>query len=97
MKIYLGNNYYLNSDTQCFWITQEYEAKRKNGNTYLNQRVVSGYHRNFRDAIISCVENRIRSLEVTELLTLAESVENLKKDISLWKSNIVAVKAAERA
>ena len=86
MKIALDEKHFLNSDQYSYWITclVTYTSK-KTGEEKTVERRVSGYTRNFIDAVNSFIENKIRSSEATELKQLKDEIQQLKKEVRAWK------------
>lgn len=75
MKIQIGERIYLNSDSQCYWITQEVEIKKgKNAGKFTEKRI-TGYFRNLTDLLSDIPERKIRECD-------AETMKDLKDIVS---------------
>ena len=79
MKIRIGEGIYLNSDSQCYWITQEKEVKRGNNAGKLTEKRITGYFRNLTDLLSDIPERKIRECD-------AETIEKLKDVVSSTES-----------
>ena len=84
MKIQIGERIYLNSDSQCYWITQEKEVKRGSNAGRLTEKRITGYFRNLTDLLSDIPERKIRECDakdLDELKTLVSRVESLVREI----------------
>lgn len=79
MKIQIGERIYLNSDSQCYWITQEKEVKRGNNAGKLTEKRITGYFRNLADLLSDIPERKIRECD-------AETMKELKNVVSRTES-----------
>lgn len=84
MKIQIGERIYLNSDSQCYWITQEVEIKKgKNAGKFTEKRI-TGYFRNLTDLLSDIPERKIRECDaetMKELKDVVSSTESLVREI----------------
>lgn len=84
MKIQIGERIYLNSDSQCYWITQEKEVKRGNNAGKLTEKRITGYFRNLTDLLSGIPERKIRECDaetMKELKGVVSSTESLVREI----------------
>lgn len=84
MKIQIGERIYLNSDSQCYWITQEKEVKRGNNAGKLTEKRITGYFRNLTDLLSDIPERKIRECDaetIKELKDVVSSTESLVREI----------------
>lgn len=84
MKIQIGERIYLNSDSQCYWITQEKEVKRGNNVGKLTEKRITGYFRNLTDLLSDIPERKIRECDaetMKELKGVVSSTESLVREI----------------
>lgn len=84
MKIKLDEKHWLNADSLCYWISTEVEIKEGKGAGNIVERRTSGYTRTFAQAVDSFIEGRIRTDEIGDFSKLAETIENLKRDVEQW-------------
>lgn len=75
MKIQIGERIYLDSDSQCYWITQEKEVKRGNNAGKLTEKPITGYFRNLTDLLSDIPDRKIRECD-------AETMKDLKDIVS---------------
>lgn len=84
MKLQIGERIYLNSDSQCYWITQEVEIKKgKNAGKFTEKRI-TGYFRNLTDLLSDIPERKIRECDaetMKELKGVVSSTESLVREI----------------
>lgn len=92
MKIKIGKRYYLNADSNCFFITKVKIPKDKTKDRY--EIRVSGYHRNLEDLILSFIEYGVRMTdrELEDLKELAEYIEELKLEVKSWNLNKIKLR-----
>lgn len=84
MKIQIGERIYLNSDSQCYWITQEKEVKRGNNAGKLTEKRITGYFRNLTDLLSDIPERKIRECDaetIKELKDVVFRTESLVREI----------------
>lgn len=84
MKIQIGERIYPNSDSQCYWITQEKEVKRGNNAGKLTEKRITGYFRNLTDLLSDIPERKIRECDaetMKELKGVVSSTESLVREI----------------
>lgn len=84
MKIQIGERIYLNSDSQCYWITQEKEVKRGNNAGKLTEKRITGYFRNLTDLLSDIPERKIRECDaetMKELKDIVSRTESLVREI----------------
>lgn len=84
MKIRLGTKYWLNSDPQCYWITQD--IKNKNGNT--SERLCSGYTATLEQCVDTFIDKQIRQAEIVRYSELKKLITELKKEVRSWKVQV---------
>lgn len=84
MKIKLDSRYTLNSDSECYWLTETIVSD--NRKPY--DRRVSGYHRTFEQATESFIDKKIRELDVTKLSKVSTEIRQLKEVIKEWMDNL---------
>lgn len=88
MRIKLDEKHWLNSDSQCYWISMDVEIKDgKNAGTIVDRRC-SGYTLTFVQAVDSFIEKKIRTAEIGDFAKLAETIEDLKKTVEGWEVNL---------
>ncbi len=88
MRIKLDDKHWLNSDSQCYWISMDVEIKEgKNAGKVVDRRV-SGYSRTFNDAVKSFTEAHVRTAEIDDFAGLVETIEELKKTVEGWEVNL---------
>jgi hypothetical protein len=80
MKIKLDERYILNSDPECFWLTEIIVSEKRKP----YERRVSGYHRTFEMAVDSFIDKKIRELDVTKLSKVSTEIRQLKEVIRKW-------------
>lgn len=85
MRVKMDDQHYLNSDQYCYWISVEYEAKKKDGTPYTVERRCSGYVRTFAEAVESYIEKRLGGAEIADFKALAQEIEKIKKTVKDWK------------
>lgn len=86
MKIALDSEHFLNSDRYCYWITRKgIQTNKKTGEEKEVERRVSGYSRNFSDAVNSYTENELRTSDAKDLCELRDEIKNLKQIVSEWR------------
>lgn len=84
MKIQIGERIYLNSDSQCYWITQEKEVKRGSNAGRLTEKRITGYFRNLTDLLSDIPERKLRECDaetIKELKDVVRSTESLVREI----------------
>ena len=84
MKIQIGERIYLNSDSQCYWITQEKEVKRGSNAGRLTEKRITGYFRNITDLLSDIPERKIRECDaetMKELKDIVSRTESLVREI----------------
>jgi hypothetical protein len=88
MKIRLGTKYWLNSDPQCYWITQDVKVTvgRKAGST--SERVCSGFTATFEQCVDSFIDKQIKQAEIARYSELKKVITDLKKEIRSWKPQV---------
>lgn len=84
MKIKLDDKHYINSDSQCYWISVE--VKPENSKPY--EKNVSGYCRTFNEAVNSFIESHIRCAEVDDFKSLVETIDDLKRTVEGWEAAV---------
>lgn len=78
MRIYLGNNFYLNSDQFCVWITQEIKAqKSKTGKESVYERTYNGYHADLPHCMESFLRKAVNSSEAETVIELCEEIKRI--------------------
>lgn len=84
MKIKLDDEFTLNSDRYCVWVSQTRTTKkgRKKGEEYDDN--VSGYHRNIVDCFESYFETSIRTSEATSITKLIDTIKKERNRIKGW-------------
>ena len=85
MKLHIGERIYLNSDSQCYWITQEKEVKRGSNAGKLTEKRITGYFRNLTDLLSDIPERKIRECDaenIEELKDVVSRTENLVREIT---------------
>jgi len=88
MRIQLDkHNHYLCSDAHSAWIAVE----RKSKTGTVSDLVVSGYHRQVNDVVVSYIEGKIRSSEATKISELNKEVQALIKQVRSWEPVIKAI------
>lgn len=88
MKIALDSEHFLNSDQYCYWITYKgIQTSKKTGEEKEVERRVSGYSRNFSDAVNSYIENKLRTSDAKDLCELKSEIQDLKKTVSEWRKH----------
>ena len=85
MRIKLDDKHYLCSDPYCYWITCEVTYKGRDGKEKTTDRRVSGYSRNFSEAVESFIEKKIKSSEASNLAELKDDIEQLKSTVLKWR------------
>ena len=85
MKVKLDDKHYINSDSQCYWISVEVIPEKSKP----YEKNVSGYCRAFSEAVGSFIESHIRCADVDDFKSLAETIKELKSTVEGWE---VAVK-----
>lgn len=78
MKIKVKEGTYLNSDSQCYWISKERENK-KTGET--EERRFTGYFGRIDQLLDDYFEQHIRDSKSSSLTALRKEVAAVKKDI----------------
>lgn len=84
MKIQIGERIYLNSDSQCYWITQEKEVKRGSNAGRLTEKRITGYFRNITDLLSDIPDRKIRECDaetMKELKDIVSRTESLVREI----------------
>lgn len=77
MNIVIGD-YVLHSDSYNFWITKKYKAKKRNSEeTTIKERMVTGYHSNWNDLMLSFVRRGIGRSDANTMRQLMEDVSKL--------------------
>ena len=89
MKIRLGEKHWLNSDSQCYWISQDIVIEKGNNAGSVVERRVSGYTRTFEEAVDSFIEGHVRGVEINDYNSLVETIETLKRTVESWKVDLV--------
>lgn len=51
MKLQIGDRIYLNSDSQCYWLTQEVKVKKGKSAGKFTEKRITGYFRNLTDLL----------------------------------------------
>ena len=92
MKIKLGKKYYLNSDSLCYWITEEIQPSSKSKTQKVYERRCSGYVSTFEEAVDSFIDKKILALEVTSYTKLVSEINKLKREVRRWKVDLEGVK-----
>lgn len=85
MKIRIGEGIYLNSDSQCYWITQEKEVKRGNNAGKFTEKRITGYFRNLTELLSDIPERKIRECDaetMKELKGVVSRTESLVREIA---------------
>lgn len=91
MRIYLGNDMYLNSDKFCCWVTEEKMVKPTRGKSteeYLQSRRVSGYCNNITDVLNSTVQRKLKGSDCTTMKELKALETELRSFIEEATANI---------
>lgn len=88
MKIRLDEKHWLNSDSQCYWITTEVKITKGNSAGNVVERRTSGYTRTFSEAVDSFIESHIRTAEIDDFRKLSKNIGELKKTVKGWKVNL---------
>lgn len=94
MRIKLDEKHWLNSDSQCYWITTEVKITKGSGAGNVVERRTSGYTRTFSEAVNSFVEAHIRQAEIDDFAKLANVMEELKKTVEGWVVNLAEIQVA---
>lgn len=82
MKIKIADKTFLNSDGWGCWITKIYISEKTGKD---REQRVSGYYKDFKGAIESYIEQKIKSSEATKLSELNKEVKALIKEVRGWK------------
>lgn len=88
MKIRLGTKYWLNSDPQCYWITQDVKIKEGKNAGNIVERRCSGYTATFEQCVDSFIERKIKQAEIASYSKLVKEINALKKEIRSWKPQV---------
>lgn len=88
MKIKLDEKHYLNSDQYNYWITAL--VKDKNGKPV--ERRKSGYMTDLEGAVVSYIDQHIKSSETGDFKALIAEVKELKKQVKKWTTKICSQK-----
>lgn len=88
MKIRLGTKYWLNSDPQCYWITQDVKIKEGKNAGKVVERRCSGYTATFEQCMDTFIDKQIKKAEITRYSELKKYIEDLKKEIRSWKPTV---------
>lgn len=81
MRIKIADKHYLNSDAQCYWISQEVEVKKGNNKGNLTEKRVSGYYRQLTELFANFAEAKIRSSDAETITELKQAVKDTEKVI----------------
>ena len=89
MKIRLGEKHWLNSDSQCYWISLDVKIENGHNKGSVVERRVSGWTRTFEEAVDSFIEAHIRTAEIDDYSSLVETINELKRTVESWKVDLV--------
>ena len=78
MKIKIKEDTYLNSDSQCYWISKE-KLNKKTGK--MKERRFTGYFGKIDQLLDDYFEQHIRESKSSSLTALRKEVAAVKKDI----------------
>ena len=84
MEIKLGKNHYLICDPYCYWIEVEYITKTGKQ----ARRRSSGYMRTFEETVDTCIEMKIKDLEITAFTKLVSEINKIKREVRSWKVDL---------
>lgn len=78
MRIKVKEGIYLNSDSQCYWISKD--VKNKNNNK-VSERRCTGYFGKIDQLLDDYFEQRIRDSKSSSITALRKEVAAVKKEI----------------
>lgn len=81
MRIKIADKHYLNSDAQCYWISQEVEVKKGRNKGNLTEKRVSGYYRLLTELLANFAEAKVRSADAETMTELKQAVKDTEKVI----------------
>lgn len=80
MRIKRGR-FYINSDSRCYWITEEFTPSGKKAKKDTSERRVTGYFGKLEDCYKDFVNKEISSSEAHTMTKLMEDIEKAKADL----------------
>lgn len=80
MRIKRGR-FYINSDSRCYWITEEFKPEGKKAKKDLSEKRVTGYFRDLEDCYKDFVDKRISGSEAKTMTKLMEDIGKLKEEV----------------
>lgn len=85
MRIKLDDKHWLNSDSQCYWITREVKITKGKGAGSTVERRVSGYTATFAQAVDTFIEKKIKTAEIGDFSELVKIIDEVKNEVAGWK------------
>ena len=88
MRIRLGKKYWLNSDSQCYWITKDEKITKGKNKGDTSETLCSGYTATFEQCVDTFIDKQIKKAEINDFTKLVKEIEKLKKEVRSWKCQV---------